>query len=219
MAIDLSLNIQTLAGATRANSTVTKPTGTASGDLLLCGLYCELGSAQTVTVPSGFTEITTVFDPSEDFRIVLAYRHADGTEGASFAWTHISTWTNAFCWRLTGTVTSGSPEDATRSTNNGTGTLITSTGITTATDGAALIQMAGTYSSGGFTLSTLTEYVDLDSSGVFADLQATAGASGNKTVTTGSAGWAAMLIALKPAAGGAASVVTPRLFALLGVGA
>jgi len=44
-------------------------------------------------------------------------------------------------------------------------------------------------------------------------------ASTSMTWTLTSAQWAVSLAAIRPAAGAAASVVTPRLFALLGVGA
>ena len=203
MAIDPTLAFATLAYATRTNATIAKPTGVVDGDFLLAGIYVEGDIA--VTAPSGWTLIANVDHVTVAMDLWLYYKRASG-EGASWLWTHSSAPSSGWVWRLTGVVASGDPENATRSVNDqGGSATVTWNSITTATDGALVIALCSQYDTAGrFSGSTLTERLDMDDLFVSADVQATAGATGNKTATSSeSASYqSAVLLALKPAAAG-----------------
>lgn len=65
------------------NHTVSLPSGISSGDLLII-VFAHTVSASTVTFPAGYTKFATATNNNADDQMVtVAYRQADGTEGAS----------------------------------------------------------------------------------------------------------------------------------------
>ena len=69
--------------------TINKPTGVASGDLLVGIVQADAGT--TWTDPTGWTHDANTFDSSDSSgagstQTRMSYRVADGTEGASFQW-------------------------------------------------------------------------------------------------------------------------------------
>jgi hypothetical protein len=67
--------------------TIAKPSGTASGDVLIAGISFETGTDETsITVPSGWTLVHRV-DNSKDAGLAVYRTVAGGSEPASYAWT------------------------------------------------------------------------------------------------------------------------------------
>lgn len=201
MAIVLTLESSLTTVGTSTNTTISRPTNTADDDFLIAFVHVE--DDVTVTAPSGWTLITSFDSTGEAMTGKIYYKRAS-SEPTSWTWTHSSTWSGGWVQRLTGVVASGDPEDATLSTNEATsGATVTWTTITTATDGAAIFGFGGAWVGSGqaWSASTLTERMDDGEIAAFSDLQASAGASGNKVATLAhtSADWYAILIALKPA--------------------
>lgn len=87
-----TLTTKTLSGLTRTNSTVTKDSAIVDGDCIIVHLYVE--PAVTVTPPSGWTEITgsPVSGTNNDSHL---YYKIAASEGASWTWTHASSFTGA----------------------------------------------------------------------------------------------------------------------------
>lgn len=79
-------------GTATTSITLTKPTGVASGDLLLiiAGSDPDNTSGPHVNTPSGFTKIKDFGDAGTDAHIAAFYRIADGTEGATLSLTTVS---------------------------------------------------------------------------------------------------------------------------------
>jgi hypothetical protein len=223
LAIDLTLASATLSGATRTNSTISKPASTVDGDFLLSCLYTEADIA--VTLPSGWTLITNADSPgSRAIDLHIAYKRASG-EGANWTWTHASGFTAGFVQRMTGVVASGDPQDATLSQNNGTGsgatTTINWTTITTATANSAVCGIAAHWNNGTLSAETLTERVNSGNVVLIADIQAAAGATGGESGSWNSNDdYLAVLLALKEetGGGGATNAVVLRSLMTMGMG-
>ncbi len=67
--------------------TITKPSGTASGDVLIAGISFETGTDETsITVPSGWTLVRRV-NNSNNEGLAVYRKVAGGSEPASYAWT------------------------------------------------------------------------------------------------------------------------------------
>ena len=184
--------------------TINKPTGTASGDVLVAAIY-SAGNNITDTPPSGWTQVTKV--NINNRQLWLYYKVAGGSEPASYTWTASYSNAGGGIDRYSG-VDNTTPEDATVTTNNGTGTSATYSGVTTSTDGAMLV---GTACSNNINVaytppSGFTEEWELDRHTLTDNIQASAGASGDKTTDLGSSyNWATIFWALKPDGGGGAA--------------
>jgi hypothetical protein len=207
-AADIALNLEyaTKAYSTVTNTTINKPTNTADGDFLISVL--QISTNITYTLPAGWTLIVDYADGNY-FHTVVAYKRAS-SESANWTWVHASAGTIGFVQRITGVIATGDPEDCTRSVLNSNGAALNWPSITTATDGAAVIGIFGDYYSGSVASTSLTERIDITGIGLFSDLQATAGVSGNKTgtLTGNSAIWQTILIALRPVASGVPLLTT-----------
>ena len=206
MAIDVTLVLNSTAYGTRTNTTATEPTSAAENDIFIAALYIKSDSA--VTAPSGWDLLYSVNFVSGAVNLYV-YGIRRGASSPALTWTHASAVTELCIKRYTGCALSGSYEDCTGSTNSATGSYTyTATSITTASDGAALVMIAAEYDGGyaitfGSWTSPLTERYDGRLVGMADGLQASAGASGNKTATGSDAvEWATVMLALKPAAAG-----------------
>lgn len=196
------------------------PSGIAADDLLVLFMSTSGGA---VTTPSGWTVIyneTSLANPKGGLWI----KKATGSESGTLAVTTASTTGAAMMFRYTG-VDATTPQDATATNvflNATTDPTIDIPSITTATNGAMLVYV-GTANSSTVTFTGVdTERVDFGAgrSGALYDvIQATAGASGVKTVTqsAGRAYWGAMM-ALRPAAGGAGNVAAVKATATAAAG-
>lgn len=94
--------------------TVSLPSGIVSGDLLLAFMAIDAGSAPFTSFPGGWTEIKDVSETQNFVTLAVAYRDADGGEGASIS---VSTTPSAqsahATYRITGHDTGNAPEIST----------------------------------------------------------------------------------------------------------
>lgn len=205
MAIDITLNLSSLGYGLRTNSTVTEPTGATTDDILIAALYIESNTA--VTTPAGWSLLYTKNDGATYNLKVYGIRR--GASAPALTWSHASANTEMAIKRYTGCVTSGSFEDCTGSTNTGSGVTIIGTSISPTSSGAALILIPSVNSSGTNKFSAwaspLTERYDAAGGdlGYGDGLLTASGATGNKTITGPNDTWMSVMLALKPAAGGA----------------
>ena len=199
------VNSSTVAIGTRSNTSFTKPTGAASGQLCLILTSAGNSSAVAVTPPSGFTNpdggtsspllSISKSDPWTT-RLFRFYRFLDGSEGASFATTHTSGSTDGICYLFSGVDTSApfTPAAATGSgTGTGGGVTITYPSLTGVPANSAVIVSGiawdgwtSTVAPGG-TTPTFTEYFDGGTTGnsySAAGIWAAGGTTGTKTNTT-----------------------------------
>ena len=202
---------------------ITKPSGTASGDILLLNFAAD-SQTPTITPPSGFS---LVLDEHADFGALhrVYYKIAGGSEPASYA-VGLSTteWAYGHIAAYSG-VDTGDPFCATPSANYATGTDdVTATGITT--DAANALLVACGFSAWGGTNWSATGFTfrETESSDVYLGLgdvaQASAGASGDKTLTATSSGGpkSAIMLALNPSAGSSDTNITAGAGALTAAG-
>ena len=191
----------TVASGVRSTLTITKPAGTADGDLLAAAII--VGTTDTVTPPAGWTALpTTLYDGSTDQ--MHTFWKIASSEGASWDWTiGASVACNGWVGSFTGCKITNVAAELVKSTNpNQAGiTNVVATGVTTTGVNSLLVgiwSMAGarTWTAPGDMTNVST------SSGpshlVAWKVQAATGASGNKTAVANSAGNAgAQLIAFR----------------------
>jgi hypothetical protein len=207
---------------TNSDTTLTAPTGLANDDIIIIGLYIE--NDVTPTPPTGFAQICDIDHGSVALDLWVWWKRASGESG-NYTVSHASAYRQGWIAAFSGRTTTGDPQDATASTNTGTGTTVTYTGLTPAGDDADIICINGTFDSVasgnvGGTAPTFTEQAD-DSNNIHAytGTQTTAAAVGNRTSTVGSTSWAATMIALRSATPGGGGVTTRRYsLSLTGVG-
>lgn len=177
-------------------------------------LLCDTNG--TVTLPTGFANYAgspynNAGYVSGAVWIFAAWKRASGESG-DYSATHTSRTTAAMMSVYSGCIASGTPTDATPTTNQGTGTTATWTGVTTATDGTMLVAYGNGDTTAGASSSTMTERQDLagapDSGMAYDVVQTTAGATGNKTATITSQNWMTFLIPLKIAAAAGGTSLT-----------
>ena len=162
---------------------------------------------QVITTPSGWTLILESGGAGTE-RLRSYWRRAS-SEPASHLWdSNLSNNNSVGITAYRDCIASGSPIDGTPTTNTATNVTVTATGITTSNDNTMLVMgvwVSGTRTFNDGTSSLGNERLDGVggiSLGVFDGLQATAGASGNETVTlSSSSGWFAQLIGIKPSGG------------------
>ncbi len=198
---------------------ISVPAGVLDDDILIAVIAIE--DDVTVTAPGGWTLIRQDDHTGAVMDLYTWWRRA-ASEPADYTWTFASAWRVGGMLAYSGAITTGDPQDATASGAEGDSTSIVATGITTANDNSMLVQVAeslggGAYSGG--TAPVTNERIDLGGGsgfGAYDGVQATAGASGSKTLTQSITGqYLTQLIAIRAAGGGAA---IPCAIALLGVG-
>lgn len=189
-------------GQTTANVAV--PSSVAADDIIIVFLYKENGN--TVTMPSGFTEVGTAPNTGDQWHHAF-WKRATGADSGTynFSWTG-SVWRAATATRYTGCVTSGTPYDTgtgapDTASRASSGTTTPAVSLTTEGADRLLVWSASTFNPGAWTPpSGFTERVDAsDMLTVATKAQATAGATGSVTGTCATSDWqTAWLIALQP---------------------
>jgi hypothetical protein len=201
--------------ASRTNTTVTAPTGIQDGDLILLGILTGNNTeAVDPTPPAGFTLVaSTDTSDTPGFNVEMrVYRKTAASESGNYTFTHATASSQGFALVYRG-VDASSPLDVTATANNGgaaAGTTTTATGVTTVTANTRLVFIAQDWADTANNLtppSGMTERFDVSPLIYAADaLQASAGASGNKTMTNntaaGSGSWSAVLVALRESGAG-----------------
>jgi hypothetical protein len=197
--------------ASRTNTTITAPTGIATGNVLVMAFVTEsVGTAPTPTFPAGWTEIGSVITGSDEgfeMGVRCAIKVASGESG-DYTVNHTTCSAQGWIGRFSG-VNTTTPQDATSTGNTGdaTGSAATRTwtGLTTVTNNVLLLAIGWDWdSSAGLSPpSGMTERLDTTVTYVATETRATAGATGNRTHTsstsTDGGPWFARLIALRPA--------------------
>lgn len=182
--VDLSLNVQSLAWSNRANLTLTKPTGTVAGDVLLFGVGFVTGLG---TPPAGLTLLGSVTMSGGTIYHAYYWRRVDGTDGASYAWTNTARNCGGAVWRFSGMTSSDPPFDATPSVtacSQVTFQTVTSPSQTTTKSFTAVVQMLISTNYSSITSTSLPQ-IWAGASQVaagFGAAQTLPGATGDKTI-------------------------------------
>lgn len=204
--------------STTSSLSLQRPTGTAENDILLLFINVEDTPAGTVTPPSGFTQIgSSVANTftTDDITLFVYWKRAGASEPANYS-TSVSPTPTAIVGTIaafSGALTSGNPIEANSSQNNsnGSSTSCVLPSITTQTADTLLIGYVQRYtwspnqwtSSGG----VMTEQVDDNGCALYTQTAASAGATGTRTMTTGSDGIVGVLFNIASVASGATLVI------------
>lgn len=207
MAITLRAST-TLAYGTRTNTTVARPTGTTTGDVIVVSLAVGGNGAPAPTAPAGWAPIASdvlYTDGGWNVHLSMWLKVYDGA--ASWTWTHSSSSTQAFVSAYSG-VDNTTPIDVAATTafsNTLAGPAsATAASLTTVTAGALGIIARGSWDGAAITAPTgWTERSDTPVLWVADRTFTTAGATGSVSVPAGNTGganyWGVIMGALRPA--------------------
>jgi hypothetical protein len=202
-------------GSTATSIAINKPAGTASGDVLLAGLYVRgQGSTASATAPAGWTLIrrTDLGNPVGGLGSVLSYyKVAGGAEPTSYSWSFDSSRRALGGIAAYTGVNTTTPVDASAGQGNSiSSTAVTAPSITTSVGNTMVVGLFGLFDFATFTpASGMTERWDFTVNNpagmAFAattELRSATGATGGRTVTSSFADTSiGQLIALRPAGG------------------
>jgi hypothetical protein len=202
------------------NVTVTKPTGTVDGDILLAVTYREAGAW---TLPTGWAWINAGTPEQANNTgngwVGLAWKRAS-SEGASYTFQlSATTWRTVTVGAWSGCVTSGNPWDVYTS-HTGVNTDIVVNALTTTVANTMLVVGTANYNGDNPTAgaSGMTARTMDGGCGFFDEPQAATGSTGTQALAraAGTGGdWAVWHLALKPA-GGAPAAQTINANAIAG---
>lgn len=200
-----------------------KPTGTASGDLLVALVDAYDDNTVTVAPPAGWSTQSGP-DRRTTGNLITSYvfyKIAGGSEPSTYTFDDTpDKYTNCIILRYSG-ADPATPLLAATSTNNGTVTTRTGTGITTTRDNSVLLFFSVGYSGGlpgdseptGMTMRDTVDGV----TAVYDQVITTAGATGNRThVQNTSDSWVTTMFAINPPASGG-GIISDILYWGLGV--
>jgi hypothetical protein len=212
-----------LAYTSRTNTTITAPAGIQDDDVLL--IIFEVGGnpPTTPTPPSGFTSVGGSYPINRTpggFSVdtYAWYKVANGETG-DYTVTHATASTTAYMLAASGADTADPIEPAPTG-QSALSTTAVAPGLTTATDDSLVVFWAGSFDVLGAvtppsgSTPTFTERMDSASSILYVatGVMATAGATGDKTVTVSQDPYGAGLIAIAADEGGAEpQTITPGL--------
>jgi hypothetical protein len=208
--------------------TLTKPTGTASGELLVAFIGGYISA--TITSPSGWTNLFVVTEATSGAILRCDYLVAGGSEPSSYSWTSsISRAFDAILCRVSGQSSTPFNVYATNTTDVGYTSTHTAPSVTTTINDCLILSVGAisndrtitSVSPAGYTLDLASYYAGNASVGEAAVPDfVTAGATTACTFTMSSAaaGWIGASLAIAPAAGGSPYTLTasPGAFALTG---
>lgn len=202
--------------ATRTNTTLTAPAGIQNGDLLV--IIFDIGGASppTPTPPSGFSTLPSFSSPLSmtvggfNVKMYAWYKFAS-SESGNYTVTHSSASSQGYIVALSG-ANSTTPFSPNPTTNTGTGSTTTATGLTTPYDNSLVMFVSSDWGDNANNLTgpsgstpTFTKRMGATTqSGILyvADgVLGTAGATGDKTITNnsnGSGAWGGVLISVQP---------------------
>lgn len=203
-----------------AQSSVTcnKPTGTVENDMMVAWIFRGRTDAVfemlPAVAPTDFTKIDETLINQGTFwgYFEFYWKRAGSSEPSSYTWdhaTHVAS-NQVGIASYSGVITSGSPIDVYSKNSSATGTTATGTGVTTTVAATELLYLSHNWDGNGALSppSGMTERFD-SLTYLSEEARASSGATGNRTQTLASNNpWAAVLIALKPGAGGGAISIT-----------
>jgi hypothetical protein len=205
----------TAGNANGNNLTVTKPTGTADGDLLVVSAYLENATNTWSSVGAGFNALTRATNTA-GFSMQRFWKIA-ASEPASWTWSpNTAGWRTVVVAAYSGaTATGGNQVDVegTAASANAATTL-TITGVTTtAADDLGVVACANFQGSvSGETGFATNERVDFGGVMLSDAQKATAGATGNTVVNAGTSDYLGRLITFFLSAPGGAATTAPPPF-------
>lgn len=206
-----------LAGASGATCNVPVPTGAASGDIVVVGIYKE-NTANITTVPSGFTlkaQLDTTAGSRGSLWVYWKRLTAGDTGTYNFAWTG-STWRAAAAAAFSGRVATGDPFDGTVGTAQST-TSVSTLNVSTspaAASGDAVGSWTNFTGGNAFTPPTnYTERVDIDVIGLFTRDNVASGSTGNVTATSNVSGFQKAFLGVLALATSGDATATPAVVA------
>jgi hypothetical protein len=207
--------------------TATQPAGTIAGDVVIGLFSADNSLGQNIAFPPGWTQVRSDAITNGDNQ-VISWGWIVSTGSESYAFTNSTGGSDNAVLLASYSGDSGTPIDITPSFNNpdlvtppGSPVVCTGLSITPVDNGCDIVMLAGvdtnsgaasTFSASGSLNLRASTGTDL-ATGAIADFnQATAGATGNQTITWTSAGsvgnFVAYLIALKPLASGFNGIAT-----------
>ncbi len=203
--------VQSTGNATGGASTLvlTKPTGTAQGDLLVAGITVDGGSAISVTSPAGWTLLRRT-DASTNLSLLSYWKLAGASEASSYTFTVTSTRATGGIVRFSG-VDQSNPVEASSGSSSVTASTSATAPAITVTAGSAQVGFFAADGRTGFTVASgMTERFD-QQQGTAANpgptlegataTTASAGSFAAKTATIAASNrWAAQMISVKAAA-------------------
>lgn len=197
--------ISTLAAASRENSSTSEPSGSAENDIFVAALYTEDDVA--VTSPSGWTNLFSIDHAGQNMRLTVDIIRRGGS-APDLTWLHSTCISALAISRFSGRITTGDPLDGTPTSSgtSGNSASMTAPSMTVGNADADLVYINVEWAWDNQTgPAGMTERADLTGLGVATQDAVSAGATGDKTATNGSAGeYIAVLLALQaePAGGG-----------------
>jgi hypothetical protein len=215
VAVDYATS-STVTEATAANATYTAPTGIVDGDLLLIWQeFFSTGTVVTPTPPAGFLVVPGVTWPlvvtptGATGHVWFWFKIASGESG-NYTVTHASSVRRGKMVRVTGADTTA-PFLPFPTQNVGTAsTTYTFLGLTTVVANTLVMVFGSDWNDTANNLTaptgttpTFTERIDIPGEYLATGVLATAGATGNKTMTNNStavagSGWLASMVAVQP---------------------
>lgn len=203
-------NLQATTYASRTNTTVTAPTGISNGDTLVTVLFLLSSNNTTptaATLPSGFvsaaddmTGVATAPNGGNAWRLQVAKKKA-ASESGNYTWTHASRSSQAAIARYSGS--NGTVNVWSATSSNASNTTRTAGGVTTTQPNCMMLYIGFDWADNTNNETPPTGFTERydDVLLYWADaIQASAGASGDKTNTCNSSSTAprgAFLIALE----------------------
>jgi hypothetical protein len=196
---------------TSASVDFTKPTGLAVGDFISVMFY--LGTAKTITAPSGWTQLGSAVaftGAAAGYQGYKFYKIADGTEASTISFTFTGSTDHTGAIAAYSGVDQTTPLDVTTTSAAGSSTSIDAPTLTPVTANVLLLWSAlhwnGTSGSespsSGFTI----EFNEATRDNIIQDKTlATPAATGTVSVTTSTTPWVVWMDALRPASSGAGS--------------
>lgn len=194
--------------ASHSSITISKPSGVASGDLLLAHLT-NYDTLRDFTTPSGWTLLSTghkSYSTSNLTRSVVFYRVADGSEGASFAFNTSggsTPYINGAVLRYTGVDTSA-PIDVAGAGDANSNSTRSHPAVTTVTANAKLVLFQAGYGAAASATPTgMSSRLTYDTvCNVYDQDVASAGSTGTRTNSQAASDtWVTIMLALKAASG------------------
>jgi len=192
------------AAASGTSITLTKPSGTVSGDVLVAAI--DIAGTTTVTAPSGWTLVRSTTSGSSLTQ--ATYVHAAGsTEPSSYVWRFSSSRTVSGIVAAYVGVSTTTPVDVSSGGSSAGSTSVTAPSVTTTAGGELLLGVFGAAAKATVTPPTgMIEHAErLGGTGntrvlsELADQQVGAGATGTRTATLSKSGAnVGQLIALRP---------------------
>lgn len=194
----------TAGDASGGNLTITKPTGTVDGDILIAICYNEI-SASAWTAPSGWAQWGSGQANYVASAWINVYWKRAASEGANYQFSITTTWRIIAMCALSGALASGDPIDVgpAGKTDDSSGVNVDSQNTTV--DGAMMLALHGNTSGADITTiesgTVLTQGAELSGSEIWYAVKTLAGATGATLWNASgmsSGVWATLHLAIKP---------------------